>query len=441
MMKKIGDVTEMREKIELNAEELNQLITKNPSMFLCGNGFSINFDKDFSNIYDRLYEAHKSLMRHRKYDVRGNSSFRKVFKDNYKSICKYVNTFKQKDLDEFFESGVIFAESIIKNVDLMDELQNSGYIHKLTFGTSELDSVKSIAEVGKSRGYKEVNIEYWSLLIYMYFAIEKLETTYVFPSNNLFITLIKIGNINKGRLIPEEDDIHQYIMSNGLNTYYRMLFATAIWNNGKAVDFKKLRGTDKLNISKIADFLNQFKVLITLNYDHIIENIVGHPIQHIHGEFVEGEKEFVYFQSLGWESDEKRYVSYSDILLGDYYNNKTFAAQVSYMNKNPLNKRIVNITQTVGKNIQEMRTNVIVIFGMNINNDQHIIRDVMLGLEEMVEENPKIVYCYYDEMDKADFESQYETAITFSEEVNRKVRKIEVEYIKTQEILDRYFVS
>ena len=430
----------VKENIELTVEELNHLIIKNPTMFLCGNGFSINFDNDFCNIYDRLYEAHKSLMRHGKYDVKGNVSFSKVFKDNYKSVCKYVNTFKQKDMNEFFESGVIFAESIINDTELMRKLQNSEYIHKLTFGTSELDSIRSIAEVGRSRGYKAVNIEYWSLLIYMYFAVQRLEDTYAFPANNLFITLIKLGNTNKGRLVPGEDDIHQYIMSNGLNTYYRMLFATAIWNNGKAVDLEKLQGLERLNLPGIKDFLNQFKVLITLNYDHIIENIVNHPIQHIHGEFIEGKKEFVYFQSMGWESDEKRYVSFSDILIGDYYNNKTFAAQVSYMNKNPRNKQIVNITRTVGKYIQEMRTNVVVILGMNINNDQHIIRDAMLGLEEMAEENPKIIYCYYDEMDKADFERQYESAITFSEELNQKVRKISVEYIRTQDILDKYFI-
>ena len=142
-----------------------------------------------------------------------------------------MNAFKQKNLDEFFESGVIFAEDIIKNKDLMNELQNSKYIHKLTFGTSELDIVRSIAEVGRSRGYKAVNIEYWSLLIYMYFTIRRLRDLYVFPSNNLFVTLIKIGSINQGRLVPGEEDIYQYIMSNGLNTYYRMLFATAIWNN------------------------------------------------------------------------------------------------------------------------------------------------------------------------------------------------------------------
>ena len=65
----------------------------------------------------------------------------------------------------------------------MKDFSYSEYIHKLTFGTSELDSVRSIAEVGKSRGYKSVNIEYWSLLIYMYFAINRLETTYVFPDD------------------------------------------------------------------------------------------------------------------------------------------------------------------------------------------------------------------------------------------------------------------
>ena len=32
------DVMEMKEKMELNNEELHQLITQNPAIFLCGNG-------------------------------------------------------------------------------------------------------------------------------------------------------------------------------------------------------------------------------------------------------------------------------------------------------------------------------------------------------------------------------------------------------------------
>ena len=66
----------------------------------------------------------------------------------------------------------------------------------------------------------------------MFFAINSLDNEkYEFPKNNDFITLIKVGNINKNKLVPETDDIHQFALSNDFNTYYRMLFATAILCN------------------------------------------------------------------------------------------------------------------------------------------------------------------------------------------------------------------
>lgn len=55
------DVMEMKEKMELNNEELHQLITQNPAIFLCGNGFSINFDKD-SAIYMIAYMKHIKVL-------------------------------------------------------------------------------------------------------------------------------------------------------------------------------------------------------------------------------------------------------------------------------------------------------------------------------------------------------------------------------------------
>lgn len=119
-------------------------------------------------------------------------------------------------------SGIDFAESIIKDEDLIRKLNDMGYIHKLVFGKSELDLVESIVRVGKKRGYKFVNIEYWSILIYMFFSITKTDSEkYAFPSNNEFITLIKVGYKNK--IVSETDDIHQFALSNGFNTYYRML--------------------------------------------------------------------------------------------------------------------------------------------------------------------------------------------------------------------------
>ena len=427
---------------EITNEELENIVLKQPSAFLCGNGFSINFDKDFANIYDRLYEAHKLLLHSGKYDVKANNLFKKVFKDNYKNVCKYVYTYKQKDIDKVFLSGIDFAESIIKDKDLIKKLKDMGYIHKLVFGRSELDLVESIARVGKKRRYKFVNIEYWSILIYMFFAINEIDSEkYAFPSNNEFITLIKVGYINKNKIVAETDDIHQFALSNGFNTYYRMLFATAILCNGKAVNFSKLSNLSNLKLDKIKRFLNNYNVLLTLNYDHILENMSMRPVQHIHGQYVLNEKEYVYYQSLGVGLNLETYVSFSDLLIGDYFTNKTFAGIVNVMNKNPINKRTDNIVRIVGNCMKKDKVEVVVIFGMNIDNDQHIIRDVMLQFSDMPSKNVKIIYCYFTEEDRDAFNKQYESSITFGKDVSYRVKETELLYIKTQDILKEYFVK
>lgn len=41
---------------EIPLNYFNELIGRSKSMFICGNGFSMNFDSDFGNIYDRLYD-------------------------------------------------------------------------------------------------------------------------------------------------------------------------------------------------------------------------------------------------------------------------------------------------------------------------------------------------------------------------------------------------
>ncbi|MCI9078538.1 MAG: hypothetical protein HFH68_06360 [Lachnospiraceae bacterium] len=327
-------------------------------------------------------------------------------------------------------------------MDLIKELDDKGYVNKLVFGKSELDLVESIARVGKKRGYKFVNIEYWSILIYMFFAINKIDSEkYVFPQNNEFITLIKAGNINKNKIVTETEDIRQFVLSNGFNTYYRMLFATAILCNGKAVNFSTLSNLSNLKLDKIKKILDNYKVLITLNYDHILENMSLRPVQHIHGQYVLNEKEYVYYQSLGIELNFETYVSFSDILIGDYFTNKTFAGIVNVMNKNSINKKIANIVKIVGNCMERDKVEVVVIFGMNIDNDQHIIRDVMLRFSDMPAKNVKIIYCYFTEEDRNTFNEQYESSITFRKDVSHRVKETELLYIKTQDILQEYFVK
>ncbi len=79
---------------EITYKELEKIVQKQPTAFLCGNGFSINFDSDFANIYDRLYEAHKLLIQSGKYDVKANNSFKKVLRIIIKvfvSICIHIS--------------------------------------------------------------------------------------------------------------------------------------------------------------------------------------------------------------------------------------------------------------------------------------------------------------------------------------------------------------
>ncbi len=427
---------------EITNKELENIVLKQPSAFLCGNGFSINFDNDFTNIYDRLYESHKLLLHSGKYDVKANNLFNKVFKDNYKNVCKYVYTYKQKDIEEVFLSGIDFAESILKDEDIIKKLNDMGYIHKLVFGKSELDLVESIARVGKKSGYKFVNIEYWSILIYMFFAINEIDSEkYTFPLHNEFITLIKVGYVNKNKIITETDNIYQFALSNGFNTYYRMLFATAILCNGKAINFSKLSNLSNLKLDRIRSFLDNYNVLLTLNYDHILENMSMRPVQHIHGQYVLNEKEYVFYQSLGVGLNLETYVSFSDILIGDYFTNKTFAGVVNVMNKNPINKRIDNMGKIVGNCMKKDKVEVVVIFGMNIDNDQHIIRDVMLRFSDMPSKNVKIIYCYFTKEDRDTFNEQYESSITFRKDVSYRVKETELLCIKTQDILKEYFVK
>lgn len=426
---------------DISCEEMISILENQNTAFLCGNGFSINFDKDFGNIYDRLYDAHKAVIRNGQFNVKANRNFNKVYKDNYNSVIKYLRFFDEKRISDIFIDGVIFAQSILDDTDIIFNLKQEKLIKELTFGVSELSLVENIAKVGKNKGYKYVNIEYWSILIYMYFAIMHVDKNYAFPINNEFITLIKLGNVNKNKIVQDADIIQQYCLSNGFNTYYRMLFCTAILADGKAVYFSNLENIKKLDLGSIKDFLNKFKALITLNYDHVLEDLTGRNVRHIHGEYILNKQEYVYFQSLGIELENHVYVSFSDILIGDYFINKAFAEIVNAMNKSPINKRVTSLTRSTGTTMEQNDIETVLIFGMNINNDQHIIRDIMLNLSDRQSDNVKIIYCYFCDEDRKVFEEQYNASITFRSDVSENVRNIEVLYIKTQDILNDFFLS
>jgi hypothetical protein len=426
---------------EINISGFNESIDKNKSAFLCGNGFSMNFDIDFGRIYDKLLISHKNVIYNSSYEIKANKNFKRKCIDNFQSVKKFLRNISEDYLYGIFNDALIFAESIRKNSKLIEELWEEKFITKLVFGLSQIEILNRICEVGKNKGITYVNIEHWTTLIYFYFAIKKLNPNYYhFPTNNSFITVLKVGNKSPIRLLPQEQQLNEEVIFNGFTTYYRFLFSIAIFSNGKALDMSMLSNINNLDMNNIKNFLNKFDSLLSLNYDKIMENIVGDRVEHFHGEFVMNKTEYVFSQSLGFNYDNG-YVSFSDILIGDFFTFKAFLPVVNKLSKNIYNKKISTFSDKMDTLIKDNSINNIVIFGMNIENDQHVLRNIMLAFYFSQQPNPQIIYCYFTPEEKKDFQEQFEAVITFSPEVNEYVKNINVSYIKTQELLKEYFYT
>lgn len=434
----MGDVV-LKMSNEINILEFNEYIEKNKSAFLCGNGFSMNFDSDFGRIYDKLFISHKNVIYNSSYEIKANKNFTRKCMDNFQSVKKFLRNISEDYLYGIFNDALIFAESIRENRKLIEVLWEEKLITKLGFGLCQIDILNQICEVGKNKGITYVNIEHWTILIYFYFAIKKLNLNYYqFPTNNSFITVLKVGNKSPIKLLPQEKQIYEEVTFNGFTTYYRLLFSIAIFSNGKALDMSMLSNINNLDMENIKNFLNKFDLLLSLNYDKIMENIVGDRVEHFHGEFVKNKTEYVFSQSLGFNYDNG-YVSFSDILIGDFFIFKAFLPVVNKLSKNIYNKKISTFSDKMDTLIKDNSINNIVIFGMNIENDQHVLRNIMLAFYFSQQTNPQIIYCYFTPEEKKDFEEQFEAVITFSPEVNEYVKNINVSYIKTHEVLKEYF--
>ncbi|WP_242159494.1 hypothetical protein [Bacillus cereus group sp. BfR-BA-01431] len=201
-----------------------------------------------------------------------------------------------------------------------------------------------------------------------------------------------------------------------------------------------LNKINQIDLKKLKGFLRNFNILTSLNYDHLMEKITEREVEHFHGEFVKNKKEYVYYQSFGLHYTNG-YVSFSDVLIGDYFLFKSVFPVIWNLasKKTHTGKNIELFGQKSDRIIRENNINTIVIFGMNIENDQHVLRNIMSSFYFAEIQNPKIVYCYFNEQERDDFEKQYDGVITFSEELSNYARKIDIRYIQTQEILKEYF--
>ena len=68
------------------------------------------------------------------------------------------------------------------NEKLLKNLDTEGYNPKLVFDYSKTDMIKFIANCNN---YKNINIEFWTILIYVYFTIKKLDNIQKINLRNL----------------------------------------------------------------------------------------------------------------------------------------------------------------------------------------------------------------------------------------------------------------
>jgi hypothetical protein len=81
-----------------------------------------------------------------------------------------------------------------------------------------------------------------------------------------------------------------------------------------------------------------------------------------------------------------------------------------------------------------------VIFGLNIDNDYHLLRDIQIYLGEKSIVNPQIIYCYYSEYDRDGFNSAYEKCLTYSAELTKSIQEnVVVSVISSKKISEKIF--
>lgn len=418
-------------------DEFNKIISNNKSSLLCGNGFSINFDERYKwgNLVNSLYSTHINLPNHYSFNVIANDNYKTAVGNNFKNVMKIIKKMRtQQQFYSIFAGAVDFLHTILDNAEVMEWFKINAD-KNLTFGFSISELLNNIKEQSNGNNLDGVNYEYWTILIYCVIAMKKAPAElYSLDSQNIFVKLVLAG----GQFTIQSSDLFSDTITNGMYTYFRLLFAGNILFNGDSFHVELLQNWNTIDHDKINDFTNKFDSLMTTNYDNIMDKITEREVYHLHGKYSR-ETQRVLWMSLGMQYNAIRY-DMSSITIGDYFVSKSFFQTTAKMSsKNMNNSNIQIYDDMIKKAVHMKKTNVVVIFGLNIDNDYHIIRSIQERISDL--DNPKIIYCYFTEDDKISFEETYSKCITYSDTLNQAVRNISVLYINSKEIIDKIFVN
>ncbi|AJH60164.1 hypothetical protein bcere0016_55470 [Bacillus cereus 95/8201] len=308
----------------IKIDVFEELVLDHNTGLIVGNGFSMNFDNCFSNIYGSLKEGSYALSKNGEFTISpaAKPNTRVLIKENYNNVLRYVRTFNQEQLEKIFEDAVDFAKFITTNQVIWDFLNESKHLNRLKVGPDMLEIAEKIYKIGSTKGFKSINIENWPVLIWLFHLIEDLaEFKSYNQQSNRFITLLTIGWQKNVSPPNSSGDVMFKSRFNGFSIYYRLLMLTIIFGKGKAVDLENLRYMKNINRDSLTYWLQDFKELFSLNYDLILEKIVNRPVTYLHGHFQNNIQSFSYFQSYSIKYGDEKYYT-NDIILGDYNTTK-----------------------------------------------------------------------------------------------------------------------
>lgn len=424
----------------LKIEDFENIAMNQNTGLIVGNGFSMNFDTCFSDIYGLLRFGTKQLIKKGSFKISpaAKPQIQSVIMENYKSVLNYVRSLSQAQLEEIFEDGIKFAEFIINSEELVTFLKQNKYIHKTDVAPDMIEIIKQIYKIGHSKGFSYVNIENWTVLMWVYYLIKDNEKFINFRQKpNLFITLISLGG---RKTVPEAKVMHN-TRFNGFYNYYRFLMITIIFNNGKSVDLNLLNKIDELNKDSITEWVNSFKELFSLNYDLILELVSGRPVTYLHGNFKNKVQGFTFFKSYHIKYKDKDFYTNS-IILGDYTTTKVIDSLISQVafHTHPFTEPYEDALDKLQGKLTDSKINHIVFFGMNPENDYHILSGICFQYIVSNTKSPMITFCYYNETEIDYFRDVWSHVLkTIYNHKKDYTDTIKINFLDSKEVINRYF--
>lgn len=412
---------------------------------IVGNGFSINFDRSFSNIYGALDRGKNALLRSGQFNISlgAKPQTKKALKKNYQSVLQFVRKMDQKQLEKIFEDALKFAGFISNTPNILEQLLKSKHIYKLKTAPNMIEIAESIWKVGSEKGISYVNIENWPVLFWIYNLIDKTPEFKEFTqSSNLFVTLMKLGEMVKMFDTNKESSVMARTRFNGFAIFYRLLMLSIVFNEGKSVNIENLDNSERIDKKNLRKWLLNFKLLFSLNYDLILEKISQRSVIHLHGQFSTVKEGDLFYYSYALQKEDTVYYT-NNILLGDYTSTKVLDNLMHQlvMKKQAFAQPIEDPLGILQKNLKLEEINEIIFFGVHPENDYHILSGIFYHFYSNQIVNPKIKYCFYREEEKEEFKTTWNHVIhnVYSSASIEYAKSILIEYCDSKEIVKESF--